>query len=334
MTDGGAKGIFLGERWVPSPALASAEAQAFLQKLAGPDGRREPRTANYPAIDDYSGWAALKKQADAALLAANATASAALKATAETVTLNGARVHLATPAGGSRRADCAYVDIHGGAMIYGEGEFARFTARKAADNLGVAVYGVDYRTPPEHPYPAALDDCIEVYRALLDRFAPRNIVIGGTSAGGNLAAATILRARDEGLPLPAAAVLLTPEVDLTESGDSFSVVNGLDVAYPSRLMPVNLLYANGHDLKHPYLSPLFGDFAKGFPPTFLQTGTRDFFLSNTVLMHRALRRATVPAELHVFEAMPHGGFHGAPEDLELATEVARFVHGHWAPRQA
>jgi acetyl esterase/lipase len=74
---------------------------------------------------------------------------------------------------------------------------------------------------------------------------------------------------------------------------------------------------------------LFGEFTKGFPPTFLQAGTRDLFLSNAVRMHRALRRACVPVELHIFEGMPHGGFRGAPEDRELAEEVSRFVHEHW-----
>src|SRR5581483_9639413 len=120
------------------------------------------------------------------------------------------------------------------------------------------------------------------------------------------------RARDEGLPLPAGLVLISPELDLTESGDSFQTNAGVDVMMPEGLMPANLIYAAGHDLADPYVSPLFGDFTKGFPPTFLQCGTRDLLLSNTVRMHRALRRAGIDAVLHVFEAMPHGGFGGAP----------------------
>jgi acetyl esterase/lipase len=97
-------------------------------------------------------------------------------------------------------------------------------------------------------------------------------------------------------------------------------------------------YAKGHDLAHPYLSPLFADMS-GFPPTFLQAGTRDPFLSNAVRMHRRLRAARIAAELPlehigqcgdvgrvvVFEAMPHGGFGGAPEDLEMRGEVRRFI---------
>ncbi len=183
--------------------------------------------------------------------------------------------------------------------------------------------------PPEHPYPYALDDCLLAYRYLLDRHGAPNVVIGGRSAGGNLAVATVLRARDERLPMPAGLVLLSPQLDLTESGDSFEVNRMVDVMLPGSLMPNNLLYANGMDLAHPYLSPLFGDLA-GLPPVFLQSGTRDLFLSNAVRMHRALRRAGAAAELHVFEAMPHGGFMGAtPEDRELAEEIARFVRERW-----
>lgn len=129
--------------------------------------------------------------------------------------------------------------------------------------------------------------------------------------------------------MPAALVLLSPQLDLTESGDSFQVNRMVDVVLPGSLQSNNRLYANGADLTHPYISPLFGD-VTGFPATFLQSGTRDLFLSNAVRLHRLLHRARVPVELHIFEAMPHGGFMGGtPEDRELAEEVARFVQSHW-----
>jgi acetyl esterase/lipase len=133
------------------------------------------------------------------------------------------------------------------------------------------------------------------------------------------------------LPLPAALLLQTPALDMTQSGDSYQT---------NRLLDVNLyggggdgpsLYAAGADATHPYLSPLFGDFTKGWPPTLLTTGTRDLLLSDTVRMHRTLRRAGVRAELHVAEAGPHGGFMGAnaPEDTEMITECRRFVRSAW-----
>ncbi len=186
--------------------------------------------------------------------------------------------------------------------------------------------------PPVHPYPAPLDDCVAVYQALLQRHRPEDIIVGGGSAGANLAAALILRARDEGSPLPAAALLMSPEIDLTESGDTFQTNLGVDTVIGS-FIPVNLMYADGHDLAHPYLSPLFGDFSKGFPPTLLTAGTRDLFLSNAVRMHRALRRAGVVAELHVLEAAPHGGFFGiSPEEAELWVDILQFTETHWSAR--
>ena len=130
--------------------------------------------------------------------------------------------------------------------------------------------------------------------------------------------------------MPAAAVLMTPAADLTESGDSYQTNLGLDPLLRSSAMPAFLLYANGHDLTHPYVSPLNGDFTKGFPPTILTTGTRDLLLSDTVRLHRALRVAGISAELHVTEAAGHGGFFGAaPEDDEVFAEVRRFVDLHW-----
>jgi acetyl esterase/lipase len=223
-----------------------------------------------------------------------------------------------------------YLDIHGGGLVMGGGEVCRLMGRGSAVVRPMISWSVDYRMPPSHPYPAALDDCLAVYRHLLDQREPQDVFVGGASAGGNLAPALLLRAKDEGLPMPAGLVLLTPEVDLTESGDTFRTLNGIDnVLQP--LASTNLLYADGADLTDPYLSPLFGDLA-GFPPTFLQSGTRDLFLSNTVRMHRRLLAAGVEAELHVFEAMPHGGFGGGtPEDIDLMHSVLRFLDQHRRP---
>jgi acetyl esterase/lipase len=240
------------------------------------------------------------------------------------------RVYEITPDGLDDGDERVYLDIHGGGFIWGGGELCATMAVGTAIRMAARVWAVDYRMPPDHPFHAALDDCLAAYRALLGERPPERIVIGGASAGGNLAAALILRARDEGLPLPAAVVLMTPGADLTESGDSHQVNLGLDPLIPGSGRQQFLLYAAGHDLRHPYLSPLNGDFTKGFPPAILTTGTRDMLLSDTVLLHRALRRAGVPAELHVTEAGGHGGFMGmAPEDQEILHEVRRFADTHW-----
>lgn len=216
-----------------------------------------------------------------------------------------------------------YLDIHGGALVCGGGDLTRRLAEPHALDTGVVHWAVDYRMPPDHPFPAGLDDVTAVYRELLGERSAAQIVVGGDSAGGNLAAALLLRAREEGLPMPAGLVLHSPEVDLTESGDSFATLRHVSVGLQS-LRAVNLLYADGADLSHPHVSPLFGDLT-GFPPTLLVSGTRDLFLSNTVRMHRALREAGVAADLHVFDGRPHAGYGAAPEELAVIRELRSFT---------
>ncbi|MEH2246597.1 alpha/beta hydrolase [Nostoc sp.] len=327
-------GVRVEARVVPFPRSISAEARAALAKFVKPDSTLRPLLSN-PAPDDKAGWATVRAENEKMMMGMMADRFAHLTAGVETVEIAGVTVHVGTPA--TLPADTskrAYIDIHGGALVFGNGVPCRAGAQVAAQRHGVTVYAVDYRMPPEHPYPAALDDCLAVYQAVLEHHAAADVIIGGASAGGNLAAALMLRARDKGLPLPAAVVLITPELDLTESGDSFEVNRTVDVVLQGSLADSNALYAAGCNLADPYLSPLFGDFTRGFPATFLQAGTRDLFLSNAVRMHRALRKANVPVELHIFEGMPHGGFQGAPEDAELAAEVDRFVAAHWGCKTA
>ncbi len=317
-------GLKIDSRIIPFPNSISPEAQAVLRSLVNQDGVPIYSLYTTPDAEDLEAWRLFKIAADQQNEARADALEPSLQATAETLKLGEATVYLARPAEPAK-SDCAVMDLHGGALVVGGGKACRNAARVRAEQHGVPCYGVDYRMPPDFPYPAALDDCLTTYRHMLEQYAAAKIVICGRSAGGNLAAATLLRARDEGLPMPAGLVLLSPEVDLTESGDSFAVNRLVDVVLPDSLMPNNLLYAAGADLTHPYLSPLFGKL-EGFPPTLLQCGTRDLFLSNTVRMHRALRAAGVNAELHVFEAMPHGGFMGkTPEDRELEREVNTFV---------
>jgi epsilon-lactone hydrolase len=307
--------LAVGPRTIPSPRSISLEARTSLARLIDADGT--PLNAAYPlpAPDDRDGWVRLQTAAGAQYAASMRRLSGELRSSVETIRVGSALVHVATPADAGR-SEGAFVDLHGGALVLGGGEACMIGARTQADQHGLRCYGVDYRMPPEHPYPAALDDCVAAYRHVVEMHDPAGVIVGGRSAGGNLAVSMLVRARDLGLPMPAGLVLLSPEVDLTESGDSFETNRMVDVVLPVSLMPANA---------DPLLSPLFADL-RGLPPTLLQSGTRDLLLSNTVRMHRALLRVGVAAELHVFEAMPHGGFGGGtPEDAELSELVARFV---------
>jgi epsilon-lactone hydrolase len=325
VTDQAAKpAMALPAREIPVPTSVSEAAQAVIAL-----GALQPAD-DYPPLDDLEAWREMIRADEQMMRATIGDRVAGASVQVEEIHADGARVDVITPTGLDPADRRVYLDIHGGALIIGAGELSRAMGTGTAMNLQARVWAVDYRMPPDHPYPTPLDDCVAAYRRLLEERRPEEVVVGGVSAGGNLAAALLLRVRDEGMPLPAAAVLMTPEADLTESGDSFRTNLGLDPLLRRSLMPVNLLYAAGHDMRNPYLSPLYGDFSKGFPPTLLTTGTRDLFLSNTVLMHRALRRAGVAADLLVTEAAGHGGFLGtAPEDADLQREIRTFVHAHW-----
>lgn len=307
--------VLIPAREIPVPAFLSPIAKAYLQP--------QPKSATYPSLDDKDGWRAYVAAVDQSVLPLLRQIGG--HASGETAERDacGARVYEIEPAGLDPDDRCVVLEIHGGGLIMCGGELCRMMGIGTAARLGRRVWSVDYRMPPDHPYPAGLDDCLAAYRALLRERAPGEVVVSGGSAGGNLAAALMLRSRNEGMPMPAGLILGTPEIDLTESGDSFHTNDGVDPGLRS-LMPVNLLYADGHDLRHPYLSPLFGDL-NGLPPTILTTGTRDLYLSNTVRMHRALRASGVEAELHVTEAGPHTGFPGGPEGQEIDQEVRRFI---------
>jgi acetyl esterase/lipase len=252
------------------------------------------------------------------------------KVKTEAMTVNGVQAYMVTPADlPAENRNRLLVHIHGGCYVLQGGEAATTEAIYMAGFGRFKVLSVDYRRPPEFPYPAALDDSVAVWRGALKMGDPKNMAIFGTSAGGALTLSTVLRARQEKLPLPAAIAPGTPMSDLTRTGDSFQtnhMVDNVLVAADGRCDAMARLYANGHDLKDPMLSPVYGDMTG-----FLTTGTRDLLLSNTVRVHRKLRQAGVEAELHVYEGQSHAHYMrdvDAPETKEAFEEIARFFSKH------
>lgn len=314
-----------GPRSVPAPASISKAAQAYLQQAA----TQAPPKA-IPDPTDSAGWRAYIAEADRAL-----PVNLILKmdgVNVETRQIGSARCYVATPSGISdtdKRK--AHLSIHGGGWILFGGRAAMALAKIAAMQFGGVTYAVDYRMPPDHPFPAALDDCFAVYGELLKEYGAKNVLVSGSSAGGNLAAALMHKVRDAGLEKPSALVLDTPVTDLTNSGDSWKVLYGLDpVLRDPDGVASTALYLNGNDPRHPYLSPLFGPLADSFPPTHLVTGTRDRLLSDTVRMHAALRAAGVQADLYVAEAMPHSGFgKSTPEDAAVLDDTRKWLKSRW-----
>lgn len=225
------------------------------------------------------------------------------------------------------------VHVHGGGYVFAPGEAALPEALMMAGFGGFKVISVDYRMPPEAAYPAAMDDAMAVWKVATTMANPKNMAIFGTSTGGGMTLAMVLRARTEGLPMPGAIAPGTPWSDLADVGDSYKTnewVDNILVTWNGWLGRAALLYANGRDLKDPQLSPIYGDM-HGFPPAILTSGTRDLFLSNTVRVHRKLKRAGVEAELNVYEGMSHAQYQidpTVPETKEAFTDIARFFDAH------
>jgi acetyl esterase/lipase len=318
-------GVFVPERWIPAPTTVSKEAQAF---LANPPRNSSPPA---PAQNDKKAWRAYIAEGNERLEQLLVRNKELYPAQIETRQLSATHVYEVTPANLSQDGlDRAICYIHGGSYIHGAGLSVAYMAMPLASTSRIRAFAVDYRKPPDHPFPAGLDDALECYRVLLQKYRPEHIAVAGGSAGGGLAASLVLKIRDLGLPPPGCCALSSPEADLTESGDTFRTNDTIDVVLKHGLPESIALYANGHDLRDPYLSAIYGDFSKGYPPSVLVSGTRDLFLSNTVRLHRAMRRGGIDADLHVFEAMPHGGFFGAPEDQESLQLQARFIRGRLA----
>ena len=259
---------------------------------------------------------------------------ARLHVKSEASTLDGVRVHLVTPETmPDANRDKVLIHVHGGCYVLFPGESGTTEAVMMAGLGHYKVIAVDYRMPPEAYFPAALDDAITVYKAVLKNTSPGNVAFFGTSAGGALTLEMVLRAKQLGLPMPGAIAPGTPMSDVTKTGDTFHTNEKVDNVLVSRdgfCDAATMVYAKGHDLSDPLLSPVNGDM-HGFPPTILTTGTRDLLLSNTVRVDRKLRRAGVAAELVVFEGQSHAQYQfddTLPETKEAFGEIAAFFGEH------
>ena len=219
--------------------------------------------------------------------------------------------------------------LHGGAYSVGSfRNYGHFTWRlgKAAR---ARVLALDYRMAPEHPYPAALNDALAAYCWLLDQGArPDRILLAGDSAGGGLTLALLLKLRDEGVPLPAGAVALSPWTDLATTGASLHTKADTDPMLVASEIPHHAaMYLGGADPRDPYASPLYGD-PRGLPPTLIQAGGDEVLLDDAVRMAEKMQAAGCDVELQVSPRMPHVFQLLAtvmPEAQAAVAEIARFA---------
>lgn len=250
----------------------------------------------------------------------------------EQVTLGGVPAERVSAPGADPHRAVLY--LHGGGFVVFSPASHRALAAAVSRSTGVPVWVVDYRLAPEHPYPAALDDALAAYRALIGNgTGPGRVAVVGDSAGGGLAAALLLRLRDEGLPLPACAVLLSPWTDLTRRSRSLHERAHLDPWLdPRHLGAPAAAYAADMPLDHPLLSPVYADLA-GIPPMLVHVGSDEILFDDARRLVVRVRDAGGTADLGVWHGMWHV-FHAfpVPEGRRALREIAGFVRRHTRQR--
>jgi len=241
--------------------------------------------------------------------------------------VGGVRCEWLLPAGCDESKVLLY--LHGGAYLLGSARTHRRMVSFIAKAAGMRALLPDYRLAPEHPFPAALEDAIAVFSSLLAaEIPPQNIAIGGDSAGGGLAMATLMSARDAAEPMPAAACLLSPWLDLACEGETVESRGGLDPWFRAADMPeIVRRYCDPKDIRNPLVSPVYGD-AFGMPPTLIQVGDHEILLSDSTRMTDRISAAGGEVLLQVWPGMWHVWqyFIGQmPESRRAIDQIGKFL---------
>lgn len=240
--------------------------------------------------------------------------------------IGGVPAIVATPRSGP--VDRHILFLHGGGYVIGSPRSHIAMAARLARYADASVSVIDYRLAPEDPYPAGVDDCVAAYRALAAEHGSSSIVIAGDSAGGGATLATLCRLREAGESAPAAAYLMSPWTDLTGSGDSVRTEADADpMLQPAALAVFAEHYAAGQPLDQPGISPLFADLS-GLPPMFVQVGSDEILLDDSIRLVERARAAGVAVDLDVADGLWHvfQAFAGMmPEATRALIEAAAFI---------
>jgi monoterpene epsilon-lactone hydrolase len=310
-----AQGTAYVTRVVPAPPDLSPEARKSLVRTTpdqGPPESLEHRRAQM----ELSG---ARQNAAWSKLCPNTIAES---------TIAGVPVRIVTPSSSSEsNRHKVLMNLHGGSFNADSGSFGE--SIPIAGYTGIKVVAVLYRLAPEHPFPAAVDDAVAVYRELLKTYKPNRIVIYGTSAGAVLTAEVAVKLKELGLPMPAALGIFST-LDRFDAVDDSQAIYTLQ-GFAGHLEPPDggihdPYYVGSADPKDPVLSPIYADL-HGLPPTLFLTSGRDALLSGTANLHRAYLRAGVDARLVLFDALPHAFWYDAslPESIEASHIMADFM---------
>ncbi len=248
----------------------------------------------------------------------------------EPATIAGIPALWVRPSGGA--TDAALLYLHGGGYVIGSPDTHRNITAHLAQRLGCAVLSLDYGLAPERPHPAAVNDAVAAYRWLLGHgFSASRLAIAGDSAGGGLTLAALMKLRDDGIALPAAAVPISPWTDMTLSGATMRTMAGQDpLCNAEGLGRMAKWFVGDGDASDPYASPVFGDFV-GLPPLLIQVGEIETLRDDAVRVERAAIAAGVACELEIFPEMIHvfQAFVGmVPEADGALDKIGVFLRGH------
>lgn len=227
----------------------------------------------------------------------------------------------------TKSAGRVLVYVHGGAYVMGSTKQNLLMAAKIATASRSEVISVEYTLAPRAKWQQTTEEVVRVWKGLLaNKAKPGSIGFFGDSAGGGLVAGSVLRMRDEKLPLPGAIYLMSPWADITTNGDTIETLAADDPLVPvGDIEWVSALYAAPTDQKHPYVSPVYGDFSKPFPPTLIQASTREVLLSASVRLYQSIRGGGQDATLDVYEGLPHVFQGFVPDSPEGVTATQRAV---------
>ena len=301
-------------RVVPVPQTLSPEAQQSVS-------RAEPDQGPPQSLEER------RRMTDAWAVRAAAEWSRLCPNHLENTTIAHVPVRVVTPEDmPEANRDKVLLNLHGGGFNSDSGSYTE--SIPIAGYSKIKVVAVLYRLAPEHPFPAAVDDSVAVYQALLKTYKPNRIVIYGTSAGAILTAEVAVRLKQLGLPMPAALGIFSGLGDFARDGDSramFALRGLAGHLDPPKPHPTEHDYIAGTDLKDPVLSPAYADL-HGLPPSLFVTSERDMLLSGTANLHRAYLEAGVDARLIVFDGLPHAFWYSStmPEAIEANHMMADF----------
>jgi monoterpene epsilon-lactone hydrolase len=316
--------------FVRVPDTVSAEARKYLESLPDP-----ATIAAWPAADYVAGWKRLWTASEAASEPKVRATLKRYEPAVEERKLGGVPVLDVKPKGWKDNGQ-VLVHAHGGAYALNSARSRLQTSAPAADATGLRVISIDYTVAPTGKWHKVTDEVLAVLDGLeKDGHKMKNIAVFGESAGGALVAGSVLKMRDKKLEMPAAVVLWSPWADITDRGDSAITLKNFDPnhLYARHLKPAADAYADPRDQKHPYVSPVYGDYAKGFPPTLIQAGTREIFLSHAVRQYRAIDDGGGMAVLDLYEGMPHifqvrPEMADAPETKAALKKMTAFLRQH------